>query len=66
MAFRLMHDLRNPLVFILMAFPKKNATEHYANESLAEYTEIIFEEAKRLDKALSELLVQLEAVAHKA
>jgi hypothetical protein len=47
-------------------FSKKIAAGHYANERLAEYTGIIFEEAKRLDKALSELLVQLEAAAHKA
>ena len=65
MALRLMHDLRNPLVSTA-SFSKKISTEHYANESLAENTEVIFEEAKRLDKALSELLVQLEAVAHKA
>ena len=65
MALRLMHELRNPLVSI-GGFSKKIATGNYAEERLAEYTGIIFEEAKRLDKALSELLVQLEAAAHKA
>jgi signal transduction histidine kinase len=65
MALRLMHELRKLLGFI-DGFSKKIAAGHYANERLAEYTGIIFEEAKRLDKALSELLVQLEAAAHKA
>jgi PAS domain S-box-containing protein len=65
MALRLMHELRNPLVSI-GGFSKRIATGQYADEQLAQYTGIIFEEAKRLDKALSELLVQLEAVAHKA
>lgn len=65
MALRLMHELRNPLVSI-GGFSKKIATGHYADDRLAEYTGIIFDEAKRLDKALSELLVQLEAAAHKA
>jgi hypothetical protein len=31
-----------------------------------EYTGIIYEQAKRLDKALNELLVQLKAAAEKA
>ena len=65
MALRLMHELRNPLVSI-GGYSQRIASGHYANEKLAQYTGIIFEEAKRLDKALSELLVQLEAAAHKA
>jgi signal transduction histidine kinase len=65
MALRLMHELRNPLVSI-GGFSQRIATGHYADDKLAEYTGIIFQEAKRLDKALSELLVQLEAAAHKA
>jgi len=65
MALRLMHELRKLLVSI-GGFSKKIATGHYANDKLAEYTGIIFEEAKRLDMALSELLVQLGAAAHKA
>ena len=65
MALRLMHELRNPLTSI-GGFSKRIATGHYADDRLAEYTGIIFEEAKRLDKALAELLVQLEAAAHKA
>jgi PAS domain S-box-containing protein len=65
MAMRLMHELRNPLVSI-GGFSKRIATGHYAEDKLAEYTEIIFEEAKKLEKALSELLVQLDASAQKA
>jgi hypothetical protein len=65
MALRLMHDLRNPLVSI-GGFSKRIANGHYREENLSEYTGIIFKEAKRLDKALSELLGQLEAAAKKA
>ena len=65
MALRLMHELRNPLVSI-GGFSNKIATGNYSDDRLAEYTGIIFEEAKRLDKALSKLLEQLEAAAHKA
>ena len=65
MALRLMHELRNPLVSI-GGYSKKIASGRYAEDRLTEYTEIIFKEAKRLDEALSELLVQLEAAAHKA
>ncbi|UCD87829.1 MAG: PAS domain S-box protein [Desulfobacterales bacterium] len=64
-ALRLMHELRNPLVSI-GGFSKRIARGNYTDDKLAEYTGIIFQEAKRLDKALSELLVQLEAAAHKA
>jgi PAS domain S-box-containing protein len=65
MALRLMHELRNPLVSI-GGFSKRIASGHYADDKLAEYTGIIFEEAKKLDQAFSELLVQIEAAAHKA
>ena len=65
MTLRLMHELRNPLVSI-GGFSKRIADGHYADDQLAEYTGIIFEEAKRLEKALSELLVQLEVSAHEA
>ena len=65
MALRLMHELRNPLVSI-GGFSKRIASGHYADDKLAEYAGIIFEEAKKLDKAFSELLVQIEAAAHKA
>jgi PAS domain S-box-containing protein len=65
MALKLMHELRNPLVSI-GGFSKRVASGHYADDKLPEYTKIIFEEAKRLDKALTELLVQMEAAAHKA
>ena len=65
MALRLMHELRNPLVSI-GGFSKRIANGHYGEEKLAQYTAIIFEEAKRLDKAISDLLAQLETAAHKA
>jgi nitrogen-specific signal transduction histidine kinase len=65
MALRLMHELRKLLGFI-DGFSKKIATVHYADDKLAEYTGIIFKEAKRLDMAFSELLVQVETTTHKA
>jgi len=65
MALRLMHELRNPLVSI-GGFSKRIADGHYGEDNLAKYTKIIFEEAKKLDQAVSELLVQLETTAHKA
>jgi nitrogen-specific signal transduction histidine kinase len=65
MARKLMHELRNPLV-PTGGFSKKIAAGHYADDKLAEYTGIIFKEAKRLDMAFSELLVQLETTTHKA
>jgi hypothetical protein len=65
MALRLMHELRKLLVSI-GGFSKKIAAGHYADDKLAEYTGIIFKEAKRLDMAFSELLVQLETTTHKA
>ncbi|MDY6837014.1 MAG: PAS domain S-box protein [Thermodesulfobacteriota bacterium] len=65
MALRLMHELRNPLVSI-GGFSKRIADGHYGEDNLTKYTKIIFEEAKKLDQAVSELLVQLETTAHKA
>lgn len=65
MALKLMHELRNPLVSI-GGFSKRIATGHYTEDRLDEYIGIIFKEAKRLDKAFSELLVQIEDAAHKA
>jgi len=65
MALRLMHELRNPLVSI-GGFSKRIADGHYGEDKLAQYTAIIFQEAKKLDQAISELLVQLETAAYKA
>ena len=65
MALRLMHELRNPLVSI-GGYSKKIASGHYSEDRLDEYTGIIFEEAKKLEKALSDLLTQLEVAARKA
>jgi hypothetical protein len=65
MALRFMHELRNPLVSI-GGYSQRIATGNYSEDRLDEYTGIIFQEAKRLDKALSDLLAQLEASARKA
>ena len=65
MALRLMHELRNPLVSI-GGYSQRIASGNYSEDRLDEYTGIIFREAKRLDKALSDLLTQLEASARKA
>jgi PAS domain S-box-containing protein len=62
MAMKLMHELRNPLVSI-GGFSKRIASGDYTNDKLGEYTTIIFEQAKRLDQALSDVLVQLETAA---
>jgi PAS domain S-box-containing protein len=62
MAMKLMHELRNPLVSI-GGYSKRIASGDYTNDKLGEYTKIIFEQAKRLDKALSDVLVQLETAA---
>ena len=63
MALKLMHELRNPLVSI-GGFSKRISRGHYSDEKLAEYTTIIFEQSKRLDSALKQVLLQLEAAAH--
>jgi PAS domain S-box-containing protein len=62
MALKLMHELRNPLVSI-GGFSERISSGKYGEDKLMEYTGIIYEQAKRLDKALNELLVQLKAAA---
>jgi nitrogen-specific signal transduction histidine kinase len=62
MALKLMHELRNPLVSI-GGFSKRISSRDYQDDKLKEYTTIIFEQAKRLDGALSKVLVQLQAAA---
>lgn len=64
MALRLMHELRNPLVSI-GGFSERISRGDYGDEKLAEYTRIIFEQSKRLDSALNEVLVQLKTAAEK-
>ncbi len=62
MALKLMHELRNPLVSI-GGFSRRISIRDYHDDKLKEYTTIIFEQAKRLDSALSKVLVQLQAAA---
>jgi PAS domain S-box-containing protein len=62
MAMKLMHELRNPLVSI-GGFSKRIASGDYTQDKLGEYSSIIFEQAKRLDEALNDVLVQLETAA---
>lgn len=62
MALQLMHELRNPLVSI-GGFSKRIFRGEYSGDQLREYTRIIFEQSKRLDKALDDLLVQLKKAA---
>jgi PAS domain S-box-containing protein len=62
MALTLMHELRNPLVSI-GGFSKRISNGSYPDDKLTEYTRIIFEQARRLDKALNEVLVQLKGAA---
>jgi PAS domain S-box-containing protein len=64
MALKLMHELRNPLMSI-GGFSERISSGKYGEDKLMEYTGIIYEQAKRLDKALNELLVQLKAAAEK-
>jgi two-component system CheB/CheR fusion protein len=64
MALKFMHELRNPLVSI-GGFSERISSGKYGEDKLMEYTGIIYEQAKRLDKALSELLVQLKDAAEK-
>lgn len=65
MALKFMHELRNPLVSI-GGFSERISRGKYGKDEVMEYTGIIYEQAKRLDKALNELLVQLKAAAEKA
>jgi PAS domain S-box-containing protein len=62
MALTLMHELRNPLVSI-GGFSKRISNGSYPDDKLTGYTRIIFEQARRLDKALNEVLVQLKGAA---
>lgn len=62
MALTLMHELRNPLVSI-GGFSKRISDGSYPDDKLTEYTKIIFEQARRLDEALKDVLVQLKGAA---
>lgn len=64
MALKFMHELRNPLVSI-GGFSERISRGKYGEGEVMEYTGIIYQQAKRLDKALNELLIQLKAAAEK-
>jgi PAS domain S-box-containing protein len=64
MALRFMHELRNPLVSI-GGFSERISKGKYTEDKVMEYTGIIYQQAKRLDKALSELLIQLKTAAER-
>jgi PAS domain S-box-containing protein len=61
-ALKLMHELRNPLVAV-GGFSKLIASKDYPEDKLREYANIIMEQAKRLDKAVNDVLVHLKAGA---
>ncbi len=64
MALKFMHELRNPLVSI-GGFSERITRGKYGEDEVMEYTGIIYQQAKRLDKALNELLIQLKTAAEK-
>jgi PAS domain S-box-containing protein len=64
MALKFMHELRNPLVSI-GGFSERISRGKYGEDEVMEYTGIIYQQAKRLDKALNELLIQLKTAAEK-
>lgn len=64
MALKFMHELRNPLVSI-GGFSERISRGKYAHDEVMEYTGIIYQQAKRLDKALNELLIQLKTAGEK-
>ena len=64
MALKFMHELRNPLVSI-GGFSERISRGKYGADEVMEYTGIIYQQAKRLDKALNELLIQLKTAAEK-
>jgi PAS domain S-box-containing protein len=64
MALKFMHELRNPLVSI-GGFSERITRGKYGEDEVMEYSGIIYQQAKRLDKALNELLIQLKSAAEK-
>ncbi|MBW1743901.1 MAG: PAS domain S-box protein [Deltaproteobacteria bacterium] len=61
-ALKLMHELRNPLAAV-GGFSKLISSKDYPEDKLREYAKIIMEQAKRLDKAVNDVLVHLKAGA---
>jgi signal transduction histidine kinase len=61
-ALKLMHELRNPLA-ALGGFSRLISSKDYPEDKVKEYAKIILEQALRLDKAVDEVLVHLNAAA---
>ena len=59
-AFRMMHDLKNPLMAI-GGFSKRACSANCPEERRREYTKIVFDQAVRLEKAFNEILKHLKA-----
>lgn len=65
MALQLMDELRNPLTAV-GGYAARVANGAYPEDKVKKYTELIYEESKRLDTALEQALTQLKAAAEKA
>ena len=63
-AFQLMHELRNPITAI-GGFSRIIYAKECTDESLKEYTKIIFDQSLRLEKVFNEVLKHLQAGAEK-
>ena len=61
-AFQLMHELRNPITAI-GGFSRIIYAKECTDESLKEYTKIIFDQSLRLEKVFNEVLKHLQAGA---
>ncbi len=65
LALKLMDELRNPLVAV-GGFASRISSGNYPEDKLKEYTGLIFEESKRLNNVIEEVVVHLKAAAEKA
>ena len=65
LALKLMDELRNPLVAV-GGFAARISKGDFSEHQLKEYTELIFEESKRLDTALEQAVANLKVAAEKA
>jgi PAS domain S-box-containing protein len=62
LALKLMHELRNPLVAV-GGFAARISNGDYPKDKLKEYTGLIFEESKRLDNVLEEVVAHLKTAS---
>ena len=65
LALKLMDELRNPLTAV-GGYAARISDGDYPEDKLKKYTELIFEESKRLDTALEEAVAHLKAAAENA